>query len=213
MKRKQHAEDYIEVANKLAENYHKGQFRKDGKTPYITHPRQVFGLLKENEVKDRIVLAASLLHDVLEDTPISRTGLFLDLTQNGVTPDKATAIVDLVDQMSSPDKQLSVTSLFNRHTRKSMMARHFRYVSPEAAAIKIADRYCNLSDLDTIDDDEFKLLYAKESIKLVVALKSRIHGLIESLQPKFTKLCNDIVKTCNGIIHESNKYRKPKKVY
>jgi (p)ppGpp synthase/HD superfamily hydrolase len=45
---------------------HKGQFRKGSKKPYIIHPYSVYGNLLPHTA-DEAVLAAALLHDVLED--------------------------------------------------------------------------------------------------------------------------------------------------
>jgi (p)ppGpp synthase/HD superfamily hydrolase len=53
----------LKKIEKFAEEKHKGQFRRDGKTPYIEHPKRVAELLDTDEEK-----AVALLHDVLEDT-------------------------------------------------------------------------------------------------------------------------------------------------
>lgn len=53
----------IEIAREIAIKAHKGQFRRDGVTPYITHPEAV-----ANAVSDAAKPAA-WLHDVLEDCP------------------------------------------------------------------------------------------------------------------------------------------------
>jgi guanosine-3',5'-bis(diphosphate) 3'-pyrophosphohydrolase len=55
--------DLFADAMNIAMQAHKGQTRKDGKTPYILHPISV--MLKCNDEKTRIV---ALLHDVLEDS-------------------------------------------------------------------------------------------------------------------------------------------------
>jgi (p)ppGpp synthase/HD superfamily hydrolase len=55
------------IALAIAEHAHKGQFRRDGKTPYFTHPYRVWDRIKKkggNEEEQ----AVALLHDVLEDT-------------------------------------------------------------------------------------------------------------------------------------------------
>lgn len=54
----------LETAIQIASEAHAGQFRYDGKTPYITHPQAVAALLPD--VDDKIV---AWLHDVLEDNP------------------------------------------------------------------------------------------------------------------------------------------------
>ncbi len=69
----------VNIALKIATKAHKGQFRHDGKTPYITHPIAVAKLFKK-EYKNskwhekgmsKIIEAACLLHDVLEDCTIT----------------------------------------------------------------------------------------------------------------------------------------------
>jgi len=56
----------LALADQVAEEAHRGQTRKDGETPYITHPRKV--------AEDSLLSwsadarAAALLHDVVENT-------------------------------------------------------------------------------------------------------------------------------------------------
>ena len=59
----------------FAEQCHRGQFRKaDG--PYVIHPFRVCLSLKyEAQVSDRKVLIAALLHDVIEDSGVTRDDL------------------------------------------------------------------------------------------------------------------------------------------
>jgi len=56
-------------ADQFAERKHKHQYRRDGVTEYITHPRGVLAILRnEFGVSDVETLAAGLLHDTIEDT-------------------------------------------------------------------------------------------------------------------------------------------------
>ncbi len=61
--------DVIERAYRLAEESHKEQKRLSG-APYISHPVAVACILVELGM-DTESVAAGLLHDVVEDTPIS----------------------------------------------------------------------------------------------------------------------------------------------
>ena len=47
---------------------HKGQYRKNNKTPYWHHLRDVVNNLKMMGIKDESILCAGWLHDVIEDT-------------------------------------------------------------------------------------------------------------------------------------------------
>ena len=59
--------DLEELAKNYATKLHKGQFRRDGKTPYIKHPREVVKKLKKDfNIKDQYILAGAWLHDVVE---------------------------------------------------------------------------------------------------------------------------------------------------
>ena len=59
----------IEKAYNLAAQSHEGQFRKTGEA-YIEHPVAVAGILAEMGM-DSTCIAAAILHDVVEDTPIT----------------------------------------------------------------------------------------------------------------------------------------------
>ena len=81
-------EKLLILAEKIARKAHKGQFRDDGKTPYITHPKAV---VEEFVYKDNIVhitykweeKVIAWLHDVVEDTDIT----FGDLLNKGIPLD------------------------------------------------------------------------------------------------------------------------------
>ena len=56
-------------ADAFAEHKHRHQFRRDGVTPYVEHPRAVMRILRDEfGVADPDILAAALLHDTIEDT-------------------------------------------------------------------------------------------------------------------------------------------------
>jgi (p)ppGpp synthase/HD superfamily hydrolase len=49
---------------------HQGQTRKDGDLPYISHPCMVALILMRHGFPDTVI-AAALLHDTVEDTPVT----------------------------------------------------------------------------------------------------------------------------------------------
>lgn len=55
----------------FAMTIHKYQFRKDGITPYITHPIQVVNILYSWGIFDPTTISIAYLHDVIEDVDIS----------------------------------------------------------------------------------------------------------------------------------------------
>ena len=62
---------YVTKAYHLAEKYHKGQKRHTG-SPYFIHcARIASNLLETLKIEKKEVLAAALLHDAVEDTPLT----------------------------------------------------------------------------------------------------------------------------------------------
>jgi len=62
--------DRLAEAYNFGESAHLGQYRKDGVTPFFSHPKNVSLILAELEM-DEDTIIASLLHDTVEDTEVS----------------------------------------------------------------------------------------------------------------------------------------------
>jgi (p)ppGpp synthase/HD superfamily hydrolase len=130
----------IKAAADHASQAHKGQLRKDRRTPYITHPARVAaltGMLGGSHV----AVVSAWLHDVYEDcTPdwIRRTDLFI-------------AALPLPEE-ERVDISAIVESLTKRNTIKGKAARLSNSLDrildapPEATLVKICDRIDNLLD-------------------------------------------------------------------
>jgi (p)ppGpp synthase/HD superfamily hydrolase len=118
-------ESQAKLAEKIARLAHNGQYRRDGKTPYITHPEDVARRLREKGARDEVI-AAAWLHDVLEDTRIEEKTLI----QWGVD-------VDIV---------FSVTVLTKQ--KEQSYQDYLRGVSNNriASQVKIMDMISNLAD-------------------------------------------------------------------
>ena len=87
--------DLIERAIQIAADAHKEQRRKSDDTPYIAHPIMVMRILEQHNFDD-IVVAAGVVHDVLEDTKMTEASLRAALND---------AVVDIVIAVSE-DKSL-----------------------------------------------------------------------------------------------------------
>lgn len=77
----------IEIAKTLATKWHHGQFRRDGVTPYLEHPKRVAGRLDAANHHYRAI-AAAWIHDVLEDTNCS----IVELEASGLEPEIIVAV-------------------------------------------------------------------------------------------------------------------------
>jgi len=114
----------LQIAVNIAEKAHCGQFRRDGITPYIEHPRQVADMLTYEDQK-----CVAWLHDVIEDTQMTME----DLGRMGVRPRIAIAV-------SALTKREGMTYTNYLHQVKS---------NDLATVVKIADMLCNLLDSPT----------------------------------------------------------------
>ncbi|WP_394003972.1 RelA/SpoT family protein [Luteimonas sp. WGS1318] len=114
---------------------HEGQTRKSGE-PYITHPVAVAGVLAEQRV-DVETLVAAILHDTIEDTPLTRDALAATFGE---------AVAELVEGVTKLDK-------LNFNSRQEADAESFRKMMLAMARdlrvilIKLADRLHNMRTL------------------------------------------------------------------
>jgi guanosine-3',5'-bis(diphosphate) 3'-pyrophosphohydrolase len=121
-------------AASMAAKFHHGQFRKDGKTPYIAHPYRVAMTVRDVfNVDDPVALAAALLHDVLEDT----TADYDDL-EGAFGAEVADVVAALTKDMRRPEA-----------VREAEYDRGLAAAPWEARLIKLADVYDNVSDCMT----------------------------------------------------------------
>lgn len=158
--------------SELAERLHAGQTRNDGVTPYTNHTKEVSTDLARDGFNLHMQ-AAGMLHDVLEDQPVTVKDLFIKINDI-VGIEDATIIIDLVIGMTSPDKFFEVKELFNRKNRKSMMRAHYSTVGWQVAVIKIYDRHSNIMDMRSFKDD-FKRIYIQETADLLHVLEDVIN--------------------------------------
>jgi len=130
----------VSIAREIATAAHEGQFRRDGVTPYIHHPEAVAQRVQGDEVAE----AAAWLHDVIEDTGLTKD----DLKERGV-----------------PDEVIEVVALMT-HTNGISYERYLAAIAahPIAKRVKIADMITNLSDSPT---DRQIVKYAKGLLVLM----------------------------------------------
>jgi GTP diphosphokinase / guanosine-3',5'-bis(diphosphate) 3'-diphosphatase len=126
----------------FAATRHKSQFRKgEEKTPYINHPIQVANLLvNEAGETDHVLLAAAILHDVVEDTVDSvaeRDQLIEEIRH--IFGDEILALtLEVTD-----DKTLL------KEERKRLQVEHASQISLRAKKLKTADKIMNIRDIVT----------------------------------------------------------------
>ncbi len=151
----------LRTAFLFSEVAHRGQIRRSGE-PYISHPLAVATILTQWKL-DAQALAGALLHDVMEDSGISK----LELTEKfGKT------VAELVDGMSKIDKlefeNKEEAQAENFRKMLLAMARDLRVI-----LIKLADRLHNMRTLDSIRPDKQRRI-ARETLEIYAPIANRI---------------------------------------
>jgi GTP pyrophosphokinase len=151
----------VERAFEFSESAHRGQFRKSGE-PFITHPLAVASILSEWRL-DAEGLAAALLHDVMEDTSVTRS----ELESTFGKP-----VAAMVDGLSKLDQ-------IEFATREDAQAESFRKMLLAMARdvrvilIKLADRLHNMRTLDAMAPGHRRRI-ARETIDIYAPIANRL---------------------------------------
>jgi guanosine-3',5'-bis(diphosphate) 3'-pyrophosphohydrolase len=116
----------------LAAQAHREQRRKGSGEPYVNHLIDVAEILaRVADVRDVEVLAAAVLHDVVEDTSVSAADLEREFGA------RVRVLVDaLTDDKSLPKLE-----------RKRLQIEHMQHASDEVRRIKLADHCSNIATL------------------------------------------------------------------
>ena len=151
----------LESAFHFSEHAHEGQFRQSGE-PYISHPLAVASILADWHL-DSQALTAALLHDVMEDTSITKT----EISRNFGRP-----VAELVDGVSKLDKIEfeSHAEAQAENFRKMLlaMARDVRVI-----LIKLADRLHNMRTLDAVAPEKRRRI-ARETLDIYAPIANRL---------------------------------------
>jgi guanosine-3',5'-bis(diphosphate) 3'-pyrophosphohydrolase len=174
---------------------HGDQRRKDGRTPYIVHPMGVLRhVATEAQVADPEILAAAVLHDVLEDTPVGRaelqrrfgprvTGLVLELT---LPPE--------LHGPSVPD-QVKTVAILERLPSMSWAA----------VLVKLCDRWDNLRDLHAVPWTSEKVRgYREGAVQIARTVEARL-----ARDPPPPELGEGIARAIQGLKQAAGSGRTP----
>lgn len=153
--------ELVTTAYQLAETAHRGQFRDSGES-YLKHPLEVAKILADFEL-DVATISAGLLHDVLEDTQVTRSQLLKTFGEE---------ICHLVDGVTKLDRIPFQSK--EEHQAESLrkmflaMAEDLRVI-----LIKLADRLHNMRTLRHLPPDRQRRV-ATETIEIYTPLAHRL---------------------------------------
>lgn len=187
--------DLLKHAYVVAREAHDGQMRSSG-DPYITHPVAVALHLAKMHL-DHETLMAALLHDVIEDTPVTKDEL-AELFGN--------TVAELVEGVSKLDK-------LKFDNKEEMQAENFRKMvlamvqDIRVILIKLADRTHNMRTLGSLRPDKRRRI-ARETLEIYAPIANRlgIHDIknelellgFQALYPMRSRALKSAVKSARG---------------
>ena len=151
----------VERAYNYAEQCHAGQMRQSG-DPYISHPLAVANILADMRL-DHESLMAALLHDVIEDTGV---------TKGQISRRFGRAVADLVDGVSK-------LSGIEFETKAQLQAESFQKMTLamskdiRVVLVKLADRLHNMRTLGVLAPEKRRRI-ARETLEIYAPIAQRL---------------------------------------
>jgi len=165
----------LSKAKKFAILMHKGQKRKDGKTPYWRHLEQVVKRLCTMGAKEDILIAG-WLHDTIEDTETDYDDI------------KEKFGIKVAEIVSSLTKETRLVE----SKREKLYVKQLKLSSFEAKIVKLADVTANISDLKKSGYSISKQKsLIKDKIKYLNAIRPGIYKKIYTV-PKIKKIIDEL---------------------
>ena len=154
--------EFIRKAYNIAAKMHEGQLRKSGEA-YVQHPLEVAYILAELHSGPSTIVAA-LVHDVLEDTEMSKEDMIAELGEDVAN------IVDGVTKISKLKYHTKDKVLAQNHQKMLLaMAKDIRVVM-----VKLVDRLHNMRTLEFHNNPDKQKRISKETLDLYAPLAHRL---------------------------------------
>ncbi|MCY4513382.1 MAG: bifunctional (p)ppGpp synthetase/guanosine-3',5'-bis(diphosphate) 3'-pyrophosphohydrolase [Bdellovibrionales bacterium] len=153
--------DVIHTAYQYSKKAHEGQKRQSGE-PYISHPLSVAEILVNLQMDQESIVTA-LLHDVVEDTPVTIEDIKKEFGSN------VSFLVDGVTKISRMNFQ-------NLHHKQSENIRKMIVAMGKdvrVILVKLADRLHNLRTLEHLTGEK-QVRIAEETLEVYAPLASRL---------------------------------------
>jgi GTP pyrophosphokinase len=153
--------EIIRKAWQFCLEHHKGQLRASGE-PYVLHPLEVAMVLAEMKL-DSTAIAAGLLHDAVEDTPV---------TTEDITAMFGEQVAHIVEGVTKIDK----IQFANREDRQAENVRKMLLAmvsDVRVVLIKLADRLHNMRTLEHLSPERQQAI-SRETLDIYAPLAHRL---------------------------------------
>lgn len=162
----------LDAAIEFAAKAHRGQIR-DGEDPlpYITHPVEVVVNLRYlGAVTDPDILCAAALHDVVEETAVP-----LSEIEERFGERVRALVEELTRREPTPDEIQGMTKDSIWELRSGLLLGEIAKMSPDAQAIKLADRYSNLSEARRTKLGKKLVRYNDQTTKILKIVPKKVN--------------------------------------
>ena len=168
--------ELVKSAELFAKKKHKGQFRKDCKTKYFEHLKNVVSELKSMGIVNDDILCAGWLHDTIEDTDTDYDEIHKKFNDK------------IADYVASVTKD---TRLIKSKQEKAYISQ-LKKASWQAKVVKLGDIIANFKDLPNAKYDFItQKSKVKNKIPYILAIKSGISSNKNKI-PNFERGQNDL---------------------
>jgi guanosine-3',5'-bis(diphosphate) 3'-pyrophosphohydrolase len=141
--------------------HHKGQLRASGE-PYVLHPLEVALVLSEMKL-DSTAIAAGLLHDAVEDTPVTTADITAKFGEQVAHIVEGVTKIDKIQFANREDRQAE-------NVRKMLLA---MVSDVRVVLIKLADRLHNMRTLEHLPPEKRQSI-ARETLDIYAPLAHRL---------------------------------------
>ena len=141
--------------------HHNGQLRASGE-PYVLHPLEVALVLAEMKL-DSTAIAAGLLHDAVEDTPVTTEDIVAKFGEQVAHIVEGVTKIDKIQFANREDRQAE-------NVRKMLLA---MVSDVRVVLIKLADRLHNMRTLEHLSLDRQRSI-ARETLDIYAPLAHRL---------------------------------------
>src|SRR5580698_4061787 len=168
----------IRKAWEFCVGHHAGQVRASGE-PYIIHPLEVAEVLAEMKL-DATAIAAGLLHDAVEDTPVTSDEIATAFGEQVAHIVEGVTKIDKIQFANREDRQAE-------NVRKMLLA---MVSDVRVVLIKLADRLHNMRTLEHLKPERQEAI-ARETLDIYAPLAHRlgmgkVRGELEDLAFRYT---------------------------